>query len=87
MERHISQTVVQGTLSTPWVFSSLLMAMIFLLGVSVTELYWVNQNQQRLQVEVRLLEVHVQDTNAILIREGLMRPGDKLHGPTSGETP
>lgn len=37
------------------------------------------------KTEVRILQMHVQDQNAILIREGIKRAGDSTTGPTDPE--
>ena len=77
--------MVSGTLSAPWIFSSLLMACVFLLGICTAQLYWVGQEQKDVKTELRIIQVHIEDTNAILIRECLLRQGDLPNGPTSGK--
>ena len=39
-----------------------------------------------MSVEIRLLELHVQDQTAVLLREGIIRPNDLVNGPTSPMT-
>ena len=53
-------------------------------------LVWLVINLSHLQdvfketkTEVRILQMHVQDQNAILIRQGIIKPGDSTTGPTN----
>lgn len=80
----VSQTIVNGTLGTPAVFSVLLLVCAMLMGWSVSKMYDIEQTISKNNTELRILQVHVQDMNAILIREGLKRNGDDMNGPTSG---
>ena len=82
----VSQTIVNGTLGTPAVFSVLLLLCAMLMGWSVSKMYDIEQTMNKNNTELRILQVHVQDMNAILIREGLVKNGDLMNGPTSGES-
>lgn len=97
MDAHpsVTQTIVNGTLGTPAVFSALLIVCAALMGWSVSRTYDIERQMQRnsddLQekmkaatTELRILGVHVQDMNAIMLREGIKKQGDEMNGPTSG---
>jgi thiosulfate reductase cytochrome b subunit len=43
----------------------------------------LRRDLRRSDTELRLLQMHQQDYNAILIRQGIMRPGDLTTGPTN----
>ena len=81
----ISNTVVAGTLGAPWVFTAFLLGNMFLLGVCVTMLADTKQEQHRTGTELRLIQQQLQDTNAILLRRGVLKPGD-LENPTRGSS-
>lgn len=74
---------IQGakdTLSAPWVFSVLLLVNIFLLGFSIAYMSKIGDMTR----EIRILQIHVQDQTAVMLREGILKPGDATMGPTSG---
>lgn len=81
----VSQTIVNGTVGAPWIFSILLMVCVFLLGATVALLIFVWSAEGKTQTELRILQVHTQDLNAILLREGVIRPGE-LETPTAPGT-
>lgn len=43
----------------------------------------LRDNFKEAKTEVRILQMHVQDQNAILIRQGIINPGDLTTGPTN----
>lgn len=68
--------------------NTLLIIMFFLFFTSGM-LVWLIATVNHLSVvfketktEVRILQMHVQDQNAILIRSGIIEPGDLTTGPT-----
>ena len=87
MDAHpsVSQTIVNGTLGAPAVFSALLILCAALMGWSISKMYDVEREMRNNSIELRIMQVHVQDMNAILIREGIKKPGDEMNGPTSGD--
>ncbi len=42
----------------------------------------LRESLKETKIEVRILQMHVQDQNAIMIREGIKKPGDSTTGPT-----
>lgn len=67
---------------------SIPLIIIFLL-VTIGLLMWVTLSLISLRdtfkeakTEIRILQMHIQDQNAILIREGIKKPGDSTTGPT-----
>lgn len=50
------------------------------LAISVAS---TTDNLKETKTEVRILQMHMQDQNAILIREGITRAGDYSTGPTN----
>ena len=81
--RGVSQTVVAGTLNTPWLFTLLLVGNMFLLGVIYTKMEFQSQSQIHTDRELRLLQMQIQDQTAVMIREGIIKKGDQELGPTS----
>lgn len=79
----ISQTVVAGTLGTPSVFSGLLIVTVFLLGIEIALLFVMRFEMSKMEKEVRILGLQVQDQTAVMIREGVMKPEDQTMGPTN----
>jgi hypothetical protein len=62
----------------------LLLCVACAIGGANLVLQFVNRDDMSgLEKEVRLLQIHTQDQNAILIRSGLLQPGDLTLGPTS----
>ena len=43
----------------------------------------MKEGLRRSGTEVRILQMQIQDQNAILIRQGLLQPGDLTTGPTN----
>lgn len=84
MDAHpsVSQTIVNGTLGTPAVFSALLLICAGLMGWSIGEMYAIERQMQRAGTEMRLMQQQLQDTNAILLRRGYIKPGD-VENPTN----
>lgn len=74
----VHQTLISGTLGAPWVFSVLLILVAILLGIAIDRLYVVQDSMRDIKTEFRLIEVQIQDQNAILLREGIVKPGDAL---------
>lgn len=73
----------------------LLGANLVLLGAVLASQYYLNQKihdagvdvatrLHEASTEVRLLQMQMQDQTAVMIREGLIKPGDLTKGPTSG---
>jgi hypothetical protein len=81
---NVTQTIVNGTLGSPAVFSVLLLACAVLMGWSISKMYDVQDAMRNTNTELRILQVHTQDLNAILLRKGYISPGD-IHAPTSAE--
>lgn len=77
----MTQLVLQG-MQSPALFTLALSANFLLLGAVLMSVQWLRNDTGHLYNEVRILQVHVQDQNAILIREGLKRPNDEHAGPT-----
>lgn len=83
----------QGSMTQQTIFNGSpqqLNTLIFLLCVlcalasATLALQLVNRDDARdLEKEVRILQMHTQDQNAILIRAGLIRAGDLSLGPTN----
>lgn len=62
----------------------LLLCMACAIGGANLVLQFVNRDDMdKLSKEVRILQIHTQDQNAILIRSGLLKPGDATLGPTN----
>lgn len=66
-----------------------MLLIIMFLIVTMLLLAWLLMTVSMLHItfketktEVRILQMHVQDQNAILIRSGLLLPGDLTTGPT-----
>ena len=79
-------TVVADHLSRPEAISRLLIGVWFLMGVCITLMAVVAYGQTLLEREMRIMQVHMENTNAILIREGIEKPGDREGtGPTKGD--
>jgi len=83
----VSQTIVNGTIGAPAVFSVLLLLVSALLGWCISKMGDVQDELRRNNTELRILQIHVQDMNAILIKKGLKTPADDETGPTSGTHP
>jgi hypothetical protein len=77
----ITQIVAQGFMAPPMLAAALI-ANALLLGGVLVAMAWLREDSARLYTEVRILSVHVEDQNAILIREGLKKPNDEHYGPT-----
>ncbi len=60
----------------------LLLVNIFLLMWLIAGLSFMRDAFKETKTEVRILQVHVQDQNAILIRAGITKPKDFTTGPT-----
>lgn len=85
----VSQTVVHGTLGgqpPSWVFAGLLLVVAFLLGGVAVGQWYVSSRMDKAAIEMRIIEEHMQNTNAILLRRGVLQPGDIQH-PTDGSSP
>lgn len=83
MADHINQTVINGSPQQVNTLIGLLCVACCIGGANLV-LQLVNRDDtQRLEKEVRILQLHTQDQTAILLREGLMRPGDSSLGPTN----
>jgi hypothetical protein len=62
----------------------LLLCAACVIGGANLVLQFVNRDDMdNLSKEVRILQIHTQDQNAILIRSGLLKPGDLTAGPTN----
>lgn len=83
----ITQTIVNGVLGSPTVFTISLMASAFLLGavvfvqiISQIHMYEINSIQRDsykdLQKEIKMLSVDVQKHTAELIASGVIKPDD-----------
>lgn len=78
---NISNFVVQG-MQAPAVFTAFLVAATFLQGALLVATYFLEKRVNENTTEVRILQLHVEDQNAILLREGLKKPDDERKGPT-----
>ena len=56
---------------------------IFMLMWLSINIYIMKDGLRRSGTEVRILQMQIQDQNAILIRQGLLKPGDLTTGPTN----
>ncbi len=74
--------IVQG-MQAPAMFTGFLMANVFLLGAVLASQIYLSIRISSAGTEVRLLQLQVQDQTAVMIRDGLIRPGDLTNGPTS----
>lgn len=91
--QYITQ-IIADTASKPWLITALLGLVAFLLGESVQQMNalrheferGMDQSQKNVDTvkqELRIMQVHMENTNAILIREGIEKPGDREGaGPT-----
>ena len=61
---------------------ALLLVTIFMLMFTILYLVFLKDSLKETKTEVRILQMHVQDQNAILIRQGIIQPGDLTTGPT-----
>lgn len=78
----ISQTVVQGA-QAPAVFTAFLIVNALFLGIMLGIGAWLIHDVSRLSTEVRIMQIHMENTNAVLIRSGVKKPDDDLGtGPT-----
>lgn len=80
----ITQTLVHGAQAP--VVLGLLMANMLLLGAVLASQFYLSHEVHEAGTEIRLMQLQVQDQSAIMIREGLIKPGDLTKGPTSGST-
>jgi len=62
---------------------TLLMAIIMAVMYLIVNINSLSDTFKETKTEVRILQMHVQDQNAILIRAGIKRPGDSTTGPTN----
>jgi len=60
----------------------LLLTIVFMLMWTVLNYNSLRDNFKETKLEVRILQMHLQDHNAILIRQGIIKPGDLTTGPT-----
>jgi len=65
------------------VVALLLLVTIFLLMWLTVSLSFVREELKSTKTEIRILQMHYQDHNAILIRAGIAKPGDYTTGPTN----
>jgi hypothetical protein len=72
----VSQTIVNGTLGSPAVFSVLLLLCAVLMGWSIAKMESVHDDLIRTNRELRLLQVDTQDLSAILLKKGYITPKD-----------
>ena len=56
---------------------------IFMLMWLLININAMKEGLRRSGTEVRILQMQIQDQNAILIRQGLLHPGDLTTGPTN----
>lgn len=89
---NISNFVVAG-MQAPAVFTAFLVAATFLSGCVLVATWFLkeevrdksNEMRDRMKevtTELRIMQVHIEDQNAILLREGLKKPEDEHKGPT-----
>lgn len=84
--QNIVQTVIAEHLASPVMIGKMLIGVWFLMGICVAMLVVVAYGQTLLERELRIMQVHMENTNAILIREGVEKPGDREGaGPTKGD--
>lgn len=78
----ITQTVVQGA-QAPVIFTGFLIVNALFLGVMIGIGLWLRSDVARLSTEVRIMQIHTENMNAIMIREGVKKPNDDQGtGPT-----
>lgn len=75
--------IVAGTAQAPGVFTGILLANMFLLGAVLGSQFYLSWRVNNAATEIRLLQLQVQDQTAVMIRDGLIRPGDLTNGPTA----
>jgi len=56
---------------------------MILLGAVLASQYYVNQDMQRVERELRITSLQLQDQTAVLLRAGIIQPGDLINGPTA----
>ena len=69
----------RGAVTAVLIFLVLAVFMLMWLTVSVISM---RDTFRETKTEVRILQMHLQDQNAILIRQGIARPKDFTTGPT-----
>ena len=77
----ISQVVMAGTLGSPQTFTVVLLLCAALMGWSISKAYDVQSAINRNNTELRLLQEHLSNLSAILIRNGIKKPEDDTAGP------
>jgi hypothetical protein len=60
----------------------IMLIMVFMLMWLTLTINSMRDTFKETKTEVRILQMHVQDQNAILIRAGITKPGDLTTGPT-----
>lgn len=77
-KRHYSPsaTIIESSRLLPW-----LILLALTSGTAISISAFAFYEMIRVQRKYDLLEIHVRDQNAILIREGLKLPTDVEHGP------
>ncbi len=69
----------KGALSTTLTLLLVLIGLVMWTALSIISL---RDTFKETRTEVRILQMHIQDQNAILIREGIKKVGDSTTGPT-----
>lgn len=83
MESKQTQIQISGDKGQLTVIIITLFAMVGLLMWLSLSVSALKDTLKETKTEVRILEMHVQDQNAILIRQGIKKPGDSTTGPTN----
>lgn len=69
----------KGTVVIAAILMFVVIGMLMWLTVRVDSM---RETFKETKTEVRILQMHVQDQNAILIRQGILKAGDLTTGPT-----
>jgi hypothetical protein len=75
----MTNMIVQG-MHSPALFTLAFALNVLMLGMILVGMIWLREETQRTYIELRVLQVSVENQNAILVREGLKKPDDNLRG-------
>lgn len=73
-----SVIMVEQSKLLPW-----LMLVSMLSGAALLASFWTISELHKMEVESRLQQQKMMDTEALLLREGLLKPGDSESGPAA----
>lgn len=90
-DRSVSQTVVSGTLGTPFVFTLMLLLNALLLGIGIGLMIMLIQgghdNARDYNTRLMLLSNDMRDIESVLISRGYAKPADFTKPSEVGEHP